>query len=235
MQRHDDAAGTGVPAAVYHRCHRPLQGVCQKIRTRGTDWLPSRKVLLFCAPMTPFPNRLTTGLAVLAACFLLPSCENTQKSGYDHVVDYTSPNTKLSKEEYPFDEDGNYREDWAARGAGTTGVKDKPTDTALYTQPSDSVPPSHPAYTPDPEPVRTTASTGSSTPRKTTSSSSSKPKPKPKPRPAAKPTYVKVKSGDTLYGLSKRYGVSVASIKAANGLKSDLIVDGRSLKIPKKK
>jgi len=198
--------------------------------------------------MTPFPYRLTTGLAALAACFLLPSCENTQKSGYDHVVDYTSPNTKLSKEEYPFDEDGNYREDWAARGAGASGVKDRPTDTALYTQPSDSRPAEsgpagHPAYTPDPEPApsRTTASSSSSTARKTTTSSSnrstasSKPKPKPKPKPAAKPTYVKVKSGDTLYGLSKRYGVSVASIKSANGLKSDLIVDGKSLKIPKKK
>jgi LysM repeat protein len=193
--------------------------------------------------MTPFPNRLTTGLAALAACFLLPSCENTKKTGYDHVVDYTSPNTKLSKEEYPFDEDGNYREDWAARGAGTTGVKDKPTDTALYTQPADSGPASHPAYTPEPEPVlsTSTASSSGSTARKTTSSStasrsgSSKPKPKPRPKPAAKPTYVKVKSGDTLYGLSKRYGVSVASIKSANGLKSDTIVDGKSLKIPKKK
>ncbi len=189
--------------------------------------------------MTTFPFRLTTGLAALAACgLLLPSCENTQKTGYEHVVDYTSPNTKLSKEEYPFDEDGNYREDWAARGAGVSGVKDRPTDTALYTQPADSGPAAHPAYTPEPEPVRTTASTGSgSTVRKTSTSTASRSssKPKPKPKPAAKPTYVKVKSGDTLYGLSKRYGVSVASIKSANGLKSDLIVDGKTLKIPKKR
>ena len=60
-------------------------------------------------------------------------------------------------------------------------------------------------------------------------------RPKPRPKPAAKPTYVKVKPGDTLYGLSKRTGVSIAAIKTANGLKSDTIVDGKSLKIPKKK
>jgi len=189
--------------------------------------------------MILFPFRLTTGLAALAACIILPSCETTKKSGYEDVVDYTSPNTKLSKEEYPFDEKGEYREDWAARGTGAAGVKDKPRDTALYTQPSDSGSADHPAYTPEPAPSRSTASTssGSSTSRKTTASTSSrpKPKPKPKPKPVAKPTYVKVKSGDTLYGLSRKYGVSVAAIKSANGLKSDTIVDGKALKIPKKK
>lgn len=38
--------------------------------------------------------------------------------------------------------------------------------------------------------------------------------------------------GDTLWGLSKQYRVSVASIKAANGLTRDTIALGAKLKIP---
>lgn len=40
--------------------------------------------------------------------------------------------------------------------------------------------------------------------------------------------------GDTLWGLSKQYGVSVASIKSANGLTRDTIVLGAKLIIPAK-
>ena len=181
--------------------------------------------------MTPFPIRLTTGLVALAACIALPSCENTKKAGTDDgIVDYTDSSSRKSdaeKASFPFDDAGNYREDWVAKGQGATGVRDTPT-SAAYTQ------------EPDETPVRrTTASTGSPGVRKSTGNSSrstaSRPKPKPRPKPVSKPTYVKVKSGDTLYGLSRKHGVSIASIKAANGLKSDTIVDGKSLKIPKKK
>ena len=186
--------------------------------------------------MTPFPIRLTTGLVALAACIVLPSCESSKKTGSDDlsVIDYTDSSSRKTDAERaarPFDDAGNYREDWVAKGEGASGVRDTPV-SAAYTQ------------EPDETPVRTTvASSSSSGIKKTTSSSSSgssarkttASRPKPKPNPAAKPTYVKVKSSDTLYGLSKRYGVSVASIKSANGLKSDTIVDGRSLRIPKKK
>ncbi len=41
-----------------------------------------------------------------------------------------------------------------------------------------------------------------------------------------------VRRGDTLSGLAARYGVSVSSIKRANGLRSDLIKIGQSLRIP---
>ncbi|HJF30399.1 MAG TPA: N-acetylmuramoyl-L-alanine amidase [Sporosarcina psychrophila] len=52
---------------------------------------------------------------------------------------------------------------------------------------------------------------------------------------AAKPTETTnsvhvVKSGDTLYALSKKYGMSVDAIKELNGLDSNLIVVGQSLK-----
>jgi LysM repeat protein len=42
----------------------------------------------------------------------------------------------------------------------------------------------------------------------------------------------RIVTGDTLYGLSRRYGTSVNAIKRANNLRSDLIVKGRTLKIP---
>ncbi len=42
----------------------------------------------------------------------------------------------------------------------------------------------------------------------------------------------KVRPGDTLGGIAQKYGVTVAEIKAANGLTSDLIVVGTSLIIP---
>jgi LysM repeat protein len=38
--------------------------------------------------------------------------------------------------------------------------------------------------------------------------------------------------GDTLGGIAKKYQVSIASIKAANGMTSDIVVLGRTLKIP---
>ena len=42
----------------------------------------------------------------------------------------------------------------------------------------------------------------------------------------------RIASGDTLYGLARRYGTSVNAIKRANNLRSDLIIKGRTLKIP---
>ncbi len=38
--------------------------------------------------------------------------------------------------------------------------------------------------------------------------------------------------GDTLWGIGKKYGVSIDSIKAANGLTSDVAVLGAKLRIP---
>lgn len=41
-----------------------------------------------------------------------------------------------------------------------------------------------------------------------------------------------IKSGDTLGGIARKYGTTVSKLKAANGLKSDLIRAGKTLKIP---
>lgn len=48
---------------------------------------------------------------------------------------------------------------------------------------------------------------------------------------SAETVYV-VKKGDSLARIAKSHGTSVKALKAANGLKSDLIAAGRKLKIP---
>ncbi len=58
------------------------------------------------------------------------------------------------------------------------------------------------------------------------------PEKKPAPAtPSTSGTYV-VKSGDTLTKIARQHGISVASLKTANNLKSDLINGGQKLKIP---
>ncbi|MDB4673173.1 LysM peptidoglycan-binding domain-containing protein [Verrucomicrobiales bacterium] len=71
--------------------------------------------------------------------------------------------------------------------------------------------------------------------RKTTYTA--KPKPKPKPKytpPVRKPIarYHIVRSGDTLYGLSQRYGKSISAIQRANGISGTGIRLGQRLRIP---
>ena len=63
--------------------------------------------------------------------------------------------------------------------------------------------------------------------------SSPKPTPKIKPKPKASSRRHVVTRKDTLYGLSRRYGVSVNAIKKANGLRGSTIITGRTLKIPR--
>ena len=192
--------------------------------------------------MTRLSTSLICCLLAFTAAVLLPSCESsTKKDAYDDVVDYTTPKTKLSKEEYPFDDEGNYLESYAARGSGTANNKPPrniPDDTAMYTQPTDDSPAraaiyKSSSYTPRKNPGATRRPASSSSSNQSARANS---KPKPKPKPAAiRATYVKLKRGDTLYGLSKRYGVSVAAIKSGNGLSSDIIRAGKTLKIPPKK
>lgn len=81
-------------------------------------------------------------------------------------------------------------------------------------------------------PVRQTSASSSSSStssKKTKSSTSGQQTTK-----SAAPSSHKIKSGETLSSISKKYGVSVAELKAANGMKSDALRAGATLKIPAK-
>ncbi|XP_015080766.1 uncharacterized protein LOC107024322 [Solanum pennellii] len=46
------------------------------------------------------------------------------------------------------------------------------------------------------------------------------------------PNVIEIERGDTLWGLSRKYGVSIEEIKDANGLEGDTIYAGKKLVIP---
>jgi LysM repeat protein len=170
-------------------------------------------------------------ILLLLAPLLLANCKSTRTGGSGA----STPSHNMSRSEYPFDENGVYHEEWA-KGNDTSNVVDlttnNPPSTFLNTtDPRD-------AYNPPASKPKVTSSGGGSSKPKVTAKPTSKPKvvakPKPKPKPAPKFTTVTVKQGDSLYALSKRYGVSVGAIQSANGMgSSTLLKDGRSLKIPK--
>jgi LysM repeat protein len=82
-------------------------------------------------------------------------------------------------------------------------------------------------------PGRKSTASKSSGSKKSSTTASSKSK-KPAAKSTAKAEVVTVKSGDTLYGLSRKTGVPIEKIKSYNGMKSDLLVDGKTIKIPPK-
>ena len=216
--------------------------------------------------MTASSLRRFTTVAAGLFCLTLASCKSTKKTGdYSGVVDYTTPDTNLSQEEYPFDEKGNYLADVVS--GKKRGSKNKPIDppksyTETYEKPPE--PAIAAASTPNYEipavsdPYAPVYSSGSTTttayqpkptartsPTKSTSpSSASKPKskpkvvakakPKPKPKPKSSTVSYTIKKGDTLYALANRYGTSVSAIKKASGLSSDILRDGRTIRIPRK-
>lgn len=87
---------------------------------------------------------------------------------------------------------------------------------------------------PSAKPKPTTSSSSSSAPKKVASSSSKPRSTSSKPKSTAKKSggSHKVVSGDSLYAIALKRKTTVAKIKAANGLKSDLIRPGQTLKIP---
>jgi hypothetical protein len=112
----------------------------------------------------------------------------------------------------PFDRRGNYIEDWT----------DKPEKWYSPATPSEKS---------KPKPKPTIA-------KKDTPPEIAvvKPKPvvvKPKPKPKPKAVRYKVRKGDNLTKIGRKYGVSVSSLRRANGISGDLIRIGQVLKIPR--
>ncbi|MDE0835296.1 MAG: LysM peptidoglycan-binding domain-containing protein [Akkermansiaceae bacterium] len=110
----------------------------------------------------------------------------------------------------PFDRRGNYIEDWT----------DKPEKWYR---------PATPSKKSKPKPKPTIAKKD-----KPPEIAVVKPKPvvvKPKPKPKA--VRYKVRKGDNLTKIGRKYGVSVSSLRRANGISGDLIRIGQVLKIPR--
>jgi hypothetical protein len=148
--------------------------------------------------------------------------------GYDAETLKTPPGHNLEKKDYPFDDSGNYRKDWVkskARGKtrAATGAPPEPTCAKCFgdgsvhaggfsqydriTQLLWSLPVSVELLWQLRHRLRLLPASPS-------------------------PQYHKVVSGDTLFSLAGRYQTSVDDLKRVNGLTSDTIRLGQSLRIP---
>lgn len=179
----------------------------------------------------PIPARekfRALALFVLPALLLSTGCASKKPAytrvGYDETKLATPPHD-LSAHDYPFDDDGTYRKDWVTD-------KNAKRPKKWFKKPSGSSSPSSStvAMNTPPPPPRTTSTAPPP-------SISPPPAPRPAPAPAPKPPppkarYHTVTKGDTLFAISRRYGVSVSRIKSTNGLSSDLIRIGQTLRIP---
>lgn len=113
----------------------------------------------------------------------------------------------------PYSNSNPYYGPQGAYGDNTAGVQPAPAaDTSGYVAPA----PAETNYSAPPTPYQAPASSHSNHSSGSGGGSKSH----------------TVGKGDTLYGLSRRYGTSVNSIKSANGLSSDLIRLGQKLRIP---
>ncbi|MFC5454614.1 LysM peptidoglycan-binding domain-containing protein [Prosthecobacter fluviatilis] len=154
---------------------------------------------------------------LLRACLALPllvlaACENSSHikglpKDLPVINLHGSPSTPphaMGHADYPFADNGDYKTDWAAEGGQGAGM-----DYSSWR-----------------------SSHGGSSSR-----SSSKKKTSAKSKSGSKSTSRKggsytIKSGDNLGSIARRNGTTVAKLKAANGLSSDMIRAGRTLKIP---
>lgn len=163
----------------------------------------------------------TARLLVLASISAtLMSCQNgLNKSGSSGSDPYVS--------NYPADGGYNPYPDQPGTLAGSAPTYEQPVapveaDPYAFNAPTST-------------PTRSTSSSSSSTPKKTVTSSSkpksSSTKSKSTAKKSSTPSTHTVVKGDTLYGLALKNKTTVAKIKAANGLKSDLIRPGQKLKM----
>lgn len=156
---------------------------------------------------------------LLKACWVLPllllaACENSgQIKGLPKNLPiinlHGSPDTpphSLGHADYPFAANGDYKSDWAAEGGQGAGM-----DYSSWRS-------SHGG-----------SSSRSSSKKKSSSKSGGKSTGSKSSRKGGSYT---IKSGDSLGAIARRNGTTVAKLKAANGLSSDKIRAGKTLKIP---
>ena len=154
-------------------------------------------------PMTT-PFRLLT---LCAAALALASCQSKQNETDPYAAN------SMGGGYNPYPDQGGY--------VSNSAPSYTPPPTYQPPAPEPAPQPDPYAYT-APEPVKTITSA----PKKKTTTSSSK-----KKTSTASKRHT-VKQGDTLYGIARSKGTTVAKLKSANGLSSDLIRPGQTLKIP---
>jgi hypothetical protein len=166
----------------------------------------------------PMMKRCFSFPLLLVAAAALPSCNSSRRnaSGPPSVLPHVNlhassatPPHRLAPTEYPFAPNGDYVQGWAAAAGGPPAASDRSWSSSHHGGSSGS--------------TRSSSAKKYTSPKKSTAS-------KKKPTSSRRHT---VRSGDTLSSLARRYGTTVAKIKSANGLKSDMIRDGRSLIIPR--
>ena len=187
---------------------------------------------------------LAFALAISAPLFMT-QCRSVGGTYRDIEYDPTTLKTPdghgMKKEDYPFDDAGNYRKEWvknkeqgrtrssydmpdpetvvvseaaeAARVSGSTAPMSPPPAAAL--QPVNSTTSAH--YS---EVMGSSDSAGYSTADTLTAAAFNT------------SSYHRVMSGETLYSISRRYNTSVSELKRVNGLTLDTIRSGQSLRLP---
>lgn len=169
------------------------------------------------------PLRLVACALGLALPLLLGSCSSSSSKvkGVPKnlpVIDLhgssSTPSHSMPRSEYPFDSGGSYVTAWAAEGEAKAGR------SAATSSDYSGWKSSH-------------HDTPLSKPKKVSSGGSTKSKSKSTAKKSSGSRKHTVKKGETLSGIARKYGTTVSKIKAANGLKSDMIRDGRSLTIPR--
>lgn len=176
--------------------------------------------------MPPCLNRFAISALTLAALLALNACKSSPKikgvpSNLPDVnldASARTPSHNMEHGDYPFDSSGNYVTAWAAQGGDPEAPPEARRSSSSSTRRSSGSSSST---------ARKSSYSPSGTKSKSTSTAS---KSKSKSSGSRKHT---VKSGDSLWSIARKYGTSVAKIKSANGLKSDMIRDGRALTIPR--
>lgn len=160
----------------------------------------------------PLPLRLLCLSLLVTAASLLSSCKSSVRGVPRNLPEIklhdvrTTPPHNMARKDYPFDEKGDYITAWAAEGESAASARDI---------------------------ERWSSSHGGSVTNRKPPSPVKKAPPGASKKSSGGTIIYTIKPGDTLGGIAAKHKTTVAKIKAANGMTSDFIRAGKTLKIPR--